>query len=316
MVRALALITLICLICLPASAESALSVNGSQISVGEANAWIWLVKDAYRDMLAYYENTLGIDYWQLEYANGQSIWESVKADAFKQLVMIQLFCDVAQEQGLALSGEDVKDCESACGNCDCDNGAFSREDLLNVLEKRLLAGKAYSYMLSFEQIDEDAVTQSVDKAAYTAYDVEYLFVPYYAYSADPDRKASYREELAGLSAFEGSYEDAARLSPYLLAGTLTLCPASEDSDPALLDAALKMSVGDVSGVVETDYGLFLMRLSDDSDLALYEAQLEYELMQARKRAYQAEYNRLYASAEYSINAGYWDALTPRQQENN
>ena len=54
----------------------------------------------------------------------------------------------------------------------------------------------------------------------------------------------------------------------------------------------------------------MIRLLNDSDSTLYEAEVEKRLLEARKISYRAKYNRLYAEAEYSLNAEYWDTLKP------
>ena len=187
---------------------------------------------------------------------------------------------------------------------------FTAEDVEAILQKRLLAGKAYSYKLSYEQIDEDSIAASVDREAYTAYEVEYLYVPLYVYSANDALLEKCLAELQSLKDFEGDYADAVRLSAYLLAGNMTLCPADCESDMALLTAAKELSVGETSKPITTDYGLFMIRLLNDSDDSLYEAEVEKRLLNARKRAYRAEYNRLYAEAEYSLDPEYWNTLKP------
>ncbi|MBQ3762868.1 MAG: hypothetical protein II875_12770 [Clostridia bacterium] len=309
MKRSAALMIALVMLCTCAAAESALTVNGRAISVGEAGAWMWLVKQNYSEMLDYYQRTLGIDYWSLSYPNGQSVWDSVKADAFKQLVMIAVFCDMAGEKGLRLSAEETAICEETARACP-ENEGFTAQDLLAVCRMRVLAGKAYSLMLSFQTIDEEAVTAQVDRSAYVAYEAEYLYVPFYEYGADDAKKQSCMELMARISGFQGSYKEAARLSRRLSAGSMTLCPAESRDDGTLLDAVKGLKPGEVSQIIETDYGLFVLRLISDSDTSLYDAEVEKRLMDARKQAYQAEYKRLYGAAEYSLNADYWDELTP------
>ena len=297
------------LLALPALSETALTVNESVITVEQANAWMWLVKQSYSELTDYYEKTLGIDYWSLTYANGLTPWDSVKADAFKQLVMMSVFEGIAREEGLALSSEERALCRQTAQNADL-NAGFDADDLEWALQLRLLAGKAYSYALSFTEIDEEAVTASVDREALAACEIEYLYVPFYVYDSSGEMYRKSAEELRALKGFAGDYEEAARLSPYLVYGTMTLCPADKNCDRTLLDAAAALAVGESSDLIETDYGLFVLRLLNDSDPSLYEAAVAEKLLDARKDAYRAEYNRLYASAQYDLNAEYWDTLKP------
>ena len=84
------LFLLLSLTMVSALGEGVLTVNGEELSREECNAWMWLVKHSYEDLVGYYQKTLGINYWGLTYSNGQCIWDSVKADAFKQLVMMEV----------------------------------------------------------------------------------------------------------------------------------------------------------------------------------------------------------------------------------
>ena len=310
--RVATMLLCLCLVCCltgTSLADGALQVNGKTLSAGECNAWMWLVKQSYGETVDYYERTLGIDYWYLTYANGQSVWDSVKADAFKQLVMMRLFCDIAEEEGLSLSAEETRLCREAAGSAPSDQG-FSEEELETILKTRLLADKAYSYRLSFVDIDRESIASSVDRDSYMAYELEYLYVPLYVYGENAAKREEYLEMLAHLQDFRGDYEDAARLSVFLVSGKMTLCPADCESDSALLEAARRLQVGENSQPIKTDYGLFMIRLLNDCDASLYEAEVDRRINEALQEGYRNEYRRLYAEAKYSLDAGYWDTLKP------
>lgn len=292
-----------------AGAEAALTVNEREFTCAQCDAWMWLVKQSYRDMVDYYERTLGIDYWSLTYTNGQSVWDSVKADAFKQLIMMQVYGEIASREGLRLNRNEAELCARDAEALP-ENASFDKSDLEEMLRLRLLAGKAYSYCLSFQEIDEESVIASVEKDIYIAYEAEYLYVPYYVYSTGAASREGCIKTLKALKNFEGAYEDAARLNAFLVSGKMTLCPADCACDAQLLATAQTLRVGEASEPVTTDYGLFMIRLLDDSDSSLYDAEVEKRLSEARKRAYRSEYNRLYTEAQYSLNAGYWDGLKP------
>ena len=90
-ILALLMLLVMCSVCALSEAEPALTVNGSEISCCEADAWMDLVRSTYAEICDYYQRCLGVSYWSLTYPNGLSVWMSVKSDAFKQLVMISLF---------------------------------------------------------------------------------------------------------------------------------------------------------------------------------------------------------------------------------
>ncbi|MBQ3669207.1 MAG: hypothetical protein II920_08280, partial [Clostridia bacterium] len=217
--------------------------------------------------------------------------------------------DIARDEGLGLSPEEAAKCADTAQRLTGQRD-FTPEDMEQVLIMRMLSSKAYNYELSLQDIDEEAVIGAIDASAYTAYEVDYLYVPFYIFSGSDEKREECCSELNGMRDFSGDYAEAARYRSGFQAGCLTLCPSLGDSDPILLRAAQALQIGEVSDVIITDYGLFMLRLKDDSDTSLYEAAVDDALLSARKSAYQAEFNRLFASAEYTLNALYWDTLQP------
>lgn len=309
--RVKGIVAAILLLCfLSCGAEAALSVNGKQVSVEEANAFMFLVTDSYRGISDYYSSCLGIDYWSLTYSNGVSVWDCVKADAFEQLVMMNVLAEKAETNGLGLSESEVLACTRNAAVYTASGIGFSEENMSALLQKQLLADKEYSYLLSLAEIDEAGVLSLIDPAEYTAYTVQYLCIPYYLYSKAPDKRAEYIRELEVMSGFEGSFDGVARYNGTLLTGVMTLSPSGQAADDPLFQAASQLSVGDTGTVIETDYGLFVLRLTDISDSSVYLTAVEDALRDAREEAFQSEYERMYAEAEYELSPEYWSSLIP------
>ena len=84
---------------------------------------------------------------------------------------------------------------------------------------------------------------------------------------------------------------------------------SREVDQTLLDTVQTMTVGETSGVIKTDYGLFVVRLLDNTDTLAYEDAVAQALYQARADAFSETYNRLYEQTECEINESFWDELT-------
>ena len=116
---------------LPAGfSESALSAGGKEISTGEADAYMYMVRLEYKDICDYYQRCLGIDFWNLIYPNGLSVWTSVKSDAFKQLVMMDLMCAEADKQGIKL-----EEAEAALANDSVRQGETLLRKAIHLAEK-------------------------------------------------------------------------------------------------------------------------------------------------------------------------------------
>ena len=291
--------------------ERALSVGGKEISTGEADAYMYMVRAEYAEICDYYQRCLGIDFWSLTYPNGLSVWQSVQSDAFKQLVMMDAMCVKADEMGLKLEEEEIASLrEQAARRCaDIENPSFTADDMYSIFEKNLLSRKAYSMLVSMTDVDEEAVRAGVNAGDYEALRVEYLCAPYYLYEDGAEEKEQLKRRLENLSGFEGSWKEAVNAAGTLDAGYLVLSRDEIKEDPSMKELET-MAQGEVSGVIETETGLFVFRVAECECSELYDAKVEEALWQAREKAFSAEYERMFHECEYELNKAYWDALKP------
>ncbi len=287
--------------------ETALTVNGTPVSREECGAFMLCVTDTYADVCEYYESSLDCDLWSLTYPNGLTVWESVKADAFEQLVMMNVFAEMADSLSVSVSADERAACAADAHARIAQGGAsdVSENALAALYEKRLLADKVYALLLSGTDVDEQAVADTLDPADYETSVCEYLCVPYYVYADDAEVEREMCELLRTVSRFKGKYEDAANYFDYVLAGTLSV----SDTEDGFAEAVQDLDAGECSDVIKTNFGLFVLRLSARGT-DLYQAALGEALYNARKAAYVAEYERLYASAEYELDVSYWSELNP------
>ncbi len=305
------LTAIVLLVCPMARAETALSVNGAEVSRGEADAWMFLVRDSYAEINDWYERCLGVSYWSLSYPNGMSVWMSVKSDAFKQLVMLCLLAARAPELGVTLTqaersaaGKRAEEYISAAGSV-----GFTAEDMRALLEREALAQKVYALLVSYQDIDEESVRAAVDADACAALKAEYLCAPREVYSGSAQAREKTESELRRMAGFRGAYSEAVRLNPDFSSGFTVLSFRRLRKDPAL-SALAELDEGMVSGIIETDLGLFIFRVAETGSEELYEAAVEDALWKARTQAFEAEFERMYEQCDYELSSEYWDSLRP------
>lgn len=304
-----AVIVLLLLLMLRALGDTPLTVNGTPVSEGEIRAYLLSVREAYADTASYYDTALGIDYWALTYPNGQTVEQAVKADAFRGLVVLNVLYRNAVTDGLTLTDGDRAAIEKAV-ELNLEKAAragCSRGELCTLYEKQVLSEKQYSYLLSYEEIDESAARDAVDKSRYITYETLCFYAPSGFFSAEEE--SALKETMLSLAQSDEVYED--ELPAEISMTELTLSEHLS-SDSSLLDAVKELSTGDVSPVIQTEYGLFVMKLTriDDGD-AFYLNAVEDALRYAREDAYSDKYNALYTSAEYTLDFAFWDEITLR-----
>ncbi|MBE5792658.1 MAG: peptidyl-prolyl cis-trans isomerase [Clostridiales bacterium] len=311
-----------------AKSDYALIIEGQTVSLTEANIYIINAEQAYSDIASYYEEYLGVDYWALTYANGMTVSQMVKSDVFDQIKAMNIFYAMALENGMRLTeGEKEacrKDAESAYQALSVtDSEKIDLDALCLVYEKQLLADRMYSVCLDGVHIDEEAVYASVSSADYLKYDVEYLFRSFDDFDENgrqhplTHEKRSAIENVFQSAASFSSLEEAASLNESLdiLYGKTAFLSSDASVDHRLIEAASALEIGALSGIIETDLGLFLIRLLDNTDTSAYESAIGEKLFSAKEEAFLEEKTELVRKCEYEINVSVWRTLTPGANEN-
>lgn len=303
-----------------ADEETAVTINGNPVSFAEARVYACAAKSGYEDIVAYYRDFLGLDYWTIPCDDGRSAAEAVKSDVLRELVMVNVFWRLALDDGLTSSEADKAVAESDAHEFftslpDTESTGFTEADVNTVFLKQQLADRKCSRLLNEMDIDEDAVRAAMNPEDYVIYDLSYLFHPL----TDVDENGAsvsltpLREQEIGQTMLDCMHavspQEAAAAHPELTWGEASLTAGSGEIDPTLLDAVKSLSVGETSGVIKTDYGLFVVSLLDNTNTLAYEDAVDQALYQARQDAFSETYNRLYEQTDCKINESFWEGLT-------
>ena len=313
------------LIVCPAFSEEdfALTISGETVSFTEAEIYVINAEQEYTQVAEYYRKYLGIDYWTLTYANGMTVSEMIKSDVFDEIKSMNIFYSMAKTNGLTLTAAEKKACRLHAENTFhtlsvTDAEKINVDDLAYVFEKQRLADRMYSMCLLETIIDEEAVKNSVNRELYVTYEVEYLFRSFDDFDENgsciplSSEKRAVIERLMSAASAHPSLEEAALADPSLdiLFGRISLVSGDESIDETLLSEVKKLSVGELSGVINTDHGLFLLKLTDNTDTAAYENALSAALHQARENAFSEKKEALTRECVYEINIPFWNTLSP------
>lgn len=301
----------------------ALTISGNPVSFTEANIYIINAEKEYESVCKYYEDYLNIDYWSLTYANGMTVSQIIKADVFDQILSMNVFYLMAIENGMRLTESEKDACRKDAENAYqalsvTDAEKINLNDLCTVFEKQLLAGRMYSVLMENTVIDESVIYASIDPNQYVSYDVEYLFRSYDDFDENgksvyiTDEKYAEIEEALSEAKDHPSFQSVPELFPTLdfLYGITSLISGDDTVDKALLNEASALAIGDTSGIIETDYGLFVIRLIDNQSTDAYERAVEDALFKAKEEAFSAEKDALISKYEYEINVSFWNTLAP------
>ena len=306
-----------------AEENAAFVIGGRPVSFTEAHIYIINAEKEYESVAKYYEDYLGVDYWSLTFANGMTVSQMIKSDVFDQIKSMNAFYLMALENGMQLTKDEILSCKADAQSAYQSLSVTSAEkidlnDLAAVFEKQLLAGRMLSVCLLSADIDEEAVRAAVDPDNYISYDVEYLFRSFDDFDESgravqmTDEKLSEIKQALIQSKSRSSLASVPSLFPALdlLYGTTSLISGDKTVDQTLLAAAQALKIGETSEIVNTDFGLFLIRLHDNQSPAAYEQAIEEALYEAREAAFTTEKESIIKNYEYEINISFWDTLAP------
>lgn len=217
--------------------------------------------------------------------------------AVDNAIKYQLFYEMAIEEGYTLTEEEKSECRRRAESIQKNFGeetlssyGLSIESVTAIQVKLALTAKYYSNYIDKLEIDKEAIQNKLDRKDYRQYKITYLF----GQKEEKDLLLTLKSK-ALTENFKELGEEAGIRSGEL---TFTAGKDTFGEEKILEDTVVSMKEGEVSEVIETVNGYYLLKLdSDTSEEAFHEA-VEEEYNKAREEAAETGYQSL--KAEHSI----------------
>lgn len=304
-------------------ATTAVTVGDAEISMQTAMFLIYSMEVQGNSYAAYYESQYGVDYWEMAYdEEGRTTREVFKDETMDALIQYAVLYDCAKKNDMELTAEELAECNSFVEDLkgmisaeETERGGFTEKNLRETCQWMMLAEKYYTKMTEMLGITKESVREKINKEDYKEYETEYLYLAttYYdeeynvceesteVIEARTEQMQEYYEQVK-----EGaSFEALAAENPNLIHNTRTFVDGGDGAEKAYKMAAKKLEVGSVSGLVQTEYGIYLIRMVDDECTKTYEATVEAEYEIQRNEAFQAAYDVLLAEYDVTVNEEAW-----------
>lgn len=133
--------------------DTALTMEQGSVSMGEARLYAYVMKSQYE---AYYGSSI----WEMELEDGVTFGDSMKEVITNQLVQMVILSSQAEDYGVSLSDEDneaveeyVENFKSNIGVDVMDEEGITEDDVRSVVQKSTLAGNVYQAMLDKEEVE-------------------------------------------------------------------------------------------------------------------------------------------------------------------
>lgn len=302
---------------------TAVSVGDMDISMEKAMFLIYSMEVQGNSYAAFYESQYGLDYWEMAYDDqGHTTREVFKEETMKALVQYAVLYDCAVKNGMQLTVEEeeennafVESLKELLSAEETERGGFTTENLRETCRWMMLGEKYYGMMTENLGITKESVRETIDKKDYKEYETEYLYLPTSYYDEDYNIKEESNDVkeacMAQMQDFyeqvcEGAgFKELAGIEERLVHKTRTFLAEGAEAEQKYKEAAINLAVGEVSEPVQTEYGIYIIRMLDDDCTKTYEATVEAEYELQRSEAFEAAYEVLLAEYEVKVNEEAW-----------
>lgn len=305
---------------------TAVTVGDTEISLQKAMFLIYSMEVQGNSYAAYYDAQYGMDYWEMVYdEEGRTMRDVFKEETMGALVQYAVLYDCAVKNGMTLTNEEteannvfVEELKGVLTAEETERGGFTTENLREICTWMMVGEKYYGMMTETLGITEESIRETINQEDYKEYETEYLYLPTTYYDEEynvceesveviESRKAQmqdYYEQVMEGAAFE----ELAAADENLVHNTRTFLVEGDGAEALYRKASEKLEVGAVCAPIQTEYGIYVIRMLDDACTKTYEATVAAEYEMQRNEAFRAAYEVLLAEYKVTVNEEVWDDI--------
>lgn len=295
------------------------TLDDTKITMGVANFYTKYQQAVYdQGYMPYF----GEDMWSQDlYGNGSTMEADVKSDAVEQLENMYLLKAHMSDYDISLSDEEEKKIEEAANAFMKDNtkkalkqvGADSAEDVKEMLRLQTIRSKMHARIIEDADTtvtDEEAAQRTfsyVQVSTAGSYDESSNYVEY-----TDEEKADLKKQADTVASGE-DFEKAAEEAGLTVSTESYGSAKDEDAtlDAAVLEAADTLTEGQMSGVIETESGYYVIRLDSSRDETASAAKKEELITKKQEDHYNDILDGWKEKAKWELNQKEWDKISFR-----
>lgn len=304
----------------------AVTVGDTDVSMTKAMFLIYSMETQGNNYAAYYASEYGTDYWNMEYDEGRTTRDIFKEETINTVIKYAVLYDCAVKYGMTLTYDEekkniefVEALKEAIIAEEAERGGFTTDNLRETCAWMMLAEKYYGMMTDTLGITRESVEKQFKRKDYKEYETEYLYLPTTYYDEEYNicnesddviaaRKAQIQKCYERVA--EGAtFEELAAEDELLVYNVRTFLENGEEAEAKYKEVAMELVVGEVSEPLQTEYGVYLIKMLDDECTKTYEATVDAEYEVQRDKAFQAAYEVLLATYDIKVNEEAWSDIT-------
>ena len=302
-----------------------LKIGEKEISMDTMMFFIYSMeaKGAYNE--AYYQEYYGTSFWNLEYNRDYTMRDVYKDLTMDSVIQYTILADQAKKHGISLTKEEeqenkiyVEQVLNTMSTEQLEYAGFTVESLTQVNAMVMLAEKYYEEMIEQIEISEEDIQAQISLEDYKEYETEYWFLSTSVYNenyeviqvSDKEKEAvleqmqQIRERL-----LDGEETEVLQMEyAELLNQTRIFLEQGIEAEEEYKKTASKLKIGEYSKPVQTEYGVYIIRMINDACTYSYEKAMETAYEEARQSVFEEQYEALEESYKITIQKEFWDSL--------
>ena len=263
-----------------------------------------------------YENTYGSQIWEMTTADGEPLEDGLKETVLSRISRVKVMNLLAEKKKVELSKEDEKMAKAAAkqyygGLTQEEKNLFnlSEKDFENMYREYALANRVYGFLV------KDINPEISDDEARTITVSHILIKTYYVDSSgnrvsydEKEREEAYaRAEEVLNKLFDGEKFDELAIQ-YNEDEKSSFLFRRGETDPAYEEAAFGLATDEISGIVETPDGYYIIRCDNMFDRDETDQNKLAILNKKRNEAFEKEYNEFLGERTGNLNEDAWKLI--------
>lgn len=281
------------------------------ISCSKAEIMVYLT-----NIQNHYENVYGSRIWETK-IDGVSLEENVKDTALARMAQIKAMTLLAKKHNVTLSAQEKETVEQAAkeyydslNETEIRQMGINENTIVSLYSEFALSNKLYHYLIKDinpEISDDEARTITVEHILLKTYNVD-----------ENGNKVEYSTQ-AKQQAYETAVEAAQKAKAgedfHMLADryseddTLTYSFGKGEMESSFEEAAFNLGTGEISNVVETQYGYHIIKCISTFNREVTDENKEKIVEERKKEVFGEEYETFVDSLVKNLNQELWDNIT-------
>ncbi|MSS64441.1 peptidyl-prolyl cis-trans isomerase [Velocimicrobium porci] len=274
------------------------------------------------------------DYWNMQQQNGQTTKEMARNDCLESAKKQVVLYKEAVANGYKVTKEDTKgakkDAKEVMKNLSDEAKkvtGFTEEKLIKIIEKRKVVTRYKEDKIESYKITEDSVASTIDKDKFRQYSLDTFFVSTKTTDSDgnqksissAEKKKAYEEIEAVLKKAENTKDwskvieskdsdkdkESKSSEPSVTYSAYDFIESESKFDEDTTKKIMSMKKNEISKILETEDGYYVVKMKDNNSMKRYETELENAVQSAQNSKFEEEYNKMLEKHTIKVNENEW-----------